>query len=437
MLYYILGYFNEKGFTESNDLLEKFLDEKSKSNPIVKKPVTLPDSDSDNESDSGHSTITTTSATSSPSRSRLSSSNSNSQLEMICDKETTSYLSNDFTLLCTKPCCSSRNQALSRPSSQKSTSIPRRTSAKNLQKKFDGENDGKLESELKIGLKTALTVLANRTNVGLTTNTEKIIDIFVSHLGFRPNKLFIEDLVSASSGVLELRSHLRTGEDLIQFKEKSKLLRITLKELTKVINLLQHNFKPDANTILKWKQGPVTFHGQSGQQKSDFIADFIQNKNNELLQEQQRYNSLLAGITEDQANAEFLSTYQIPISCKKKMLARRQFNKEIVAIRNQKKLSSDGILTKIDIFIFHFLLNQSSNFICANYILNKINFNRPPQLYFHLDDLKMTFTRFHMNGLKELEMKNDRFGHFIKISNRIELYNLFYKIQESQNKSES
>jgi len=53
------------------------------------------------------------------------------------------------------------------------------------------------------------------------------------------------------------------------------------------------------------------------------------------------------------------------------------------------------------------------------------------------DDLKMTFTRFHMNGLKELEMENDRFGHFIKISNRIELYNLFYKIQESQNKSES
>ena len=119
------------------------------------------------------------------------------------------------------------------------------------------------------------------------------------------------------------------------------------------------------------------------------------------------------------------------------MLARRQFNNEIAAIRNKGKLSFDGILTKIDTFIFHILINQSSNSICTNYILNKINYNRPPQLYFRLDDLKMTFRRFQMNGLTGLEIKNDRFGHYITISDRIELYNTFYKVKELKNKTKS
>ena len=61
LLHYIIGYFDEKGFKESKDTLEKFLEEQREVTPVVKKPVTLPDSDSDNESDSGHSTIGTAS----------------------------------------------------------------------------------------------------------------------------------------------------------------------------------------------------------------------------------------------------------------------------------------------------------------------------------------------------------------------------------------
>ena len=422
--------------------MENFLEEQFQVKPIVKKPVTLPDSDSDNESDSGHSTLATTSATSSPSRSRLSSSNSNSQLEMTCDKEATSYLSNDFALICTKPCCSFRDLSIPRPKtkppSRKAVSIPRPKSLKKPKtKSVDNIIDEDFNHEMDAGVKTALTVLANRSNTGLTTTIEKITDVFVSHLGFRPNKLFIDDLVLASSGVLELRKHLRTRDDLIQFKHKSNVNRITLQELSKAITILQQNFKPCANTILKWKRLIDTSSDQTKQRKADFITEFIQNRNTELLEEHQRYNILLAGITVEDVDAEFLSTCQIPISCKKKMLARRQFNNEIAAIRNKGKLSFDGILTKIDTFIFHILINQSSNSICTNYILNKINYNRPPQLYFRLDDLKMTFRRFQMNGLAGLEIKNDRFGHFITISDRIELYNTFYKVKELKNKTKS
>ena len=443
LLHYIIGYFDEKGFKESKDMLGKFLDEFEIA-PMVKKPVTLPDSDSDNESDSGHSTIGTTSTTSSPSRSRLSSSNSNSQLEIVCDIEAASFLSNDFASICTKPCCNSRYQTLSSMkdelNSRKATKLEKRRPTKCIQKKFeDHKSDKKFEIDLTTGLKTALTVLANRTNIGLTTTTEKIIDVFVSHLGFRPNKIFIEDLVSASNGALELRKHLRTKENLIQLKHKSNLQRITHSELSDVINILQRDFKPSEANIDRWKQNVAAFGSQNGQRKADFISTFIQNRNNELLEEHQRYNSLLAGITDEQASAEFLSkvTCTIPISCKKKMMARRKFNNEKLAIQRKRKLSFDGILTKTDNLIFHFLMNQSSNFICTNYILNKINFNRPSQLYFRQNDLKMTSDRFQRNGLKGLQMKNDPFGSYIEISDRIELYNEFYKLKDMQNKSTS
>ena len=423
-------------------MLGKFLDQQSEVALSVKKPVTLPDSDSDNESDSGHSTIGTTSTTSSPSRSRLSSSNSNSQLEIICDKETISYLSNDFASICTKSCCNSRYQTLSSPKtkSRKAIKLQKRRPTKSFQNKYeDDKSDENFELDMTTGLKTALTVLANRANIGLTTTTEKIIDVFVSHIGFRPNKLFIKDLVSASNGVLELRKHLRTKEDLIQFKHKSNLQRMTLTELADVINILQRDFKPNSANILRWKQNIDTSRRQNGRRKDDFISTFIQNRNDELLKEHHRYNILLAGITDEQASAEFLSkvTCKIPISCKKKMMARRQFNNEKLAIQSKKNLSFDGILTKTDNFIFHFLMNQSSNFICTNYILNKINFNRPSQLYYRLNDLKMTFDRFHRNGLKGLQMKNDQFGSYIEISDRVELYNAFYKLKEMQNKSKS
>ena len=444
LLHYIIGYFDEKGFKESKDMLGKFLDQQTEVALSVKKPVTLPDSDSDNESDSGHSTVGTTSTTSSPSRSRLSSSNSNSQLEIICDKEAISYLSNDFASICTKSCCNSGYQTLSSPktksNSRKSIKLQKKRPTKSLQiKSEDNKRDEKSELDMTTGLKTALTVLANRANIGLTTTTEKIIDVFVSHLGFRPNKLFIKDLVSASNGVLELRKHLRTKEDLIQFKHKSNLQRMTLTELADIINILQRDFKPNAANILRWKKNIETSRGQNEQTKDDFISTFIQNRNNELLEENHRYNSLLAGITDEQASAEFLSkvTCKISISCKKKMMARRQFNNEKLAIQSRKKLSLDGILTKTDNFIFHFLMNQSSNFICSKYILNKINFNRPSQLYFRLNDLKMAFDRFHRNGLKGLQMKNDQFGSYIEISDRIELYNVFYKLKDMQNKSKS
>ena len=36
---------------------------------------------------------------------------------------------------------------------------------------------------------------------------------------FRPNELLVQDLVACSNGELELRKHLKTGKDLIQFKE--------------------------------------------------------------------------------------------------------------------------------------------------------------------------------------------------------------------------
>ena len=423
-------------------MLGKFLDEQYEVIPIVKKPVTLPDSDSDNESDSGNSTIGTASTTSSPSRSRLSSSNSNSQLEIICDKEAASYLSNDFASICTKPCCNSRYQTLSSTKAElnlrKATKLQKRRPTKGIQKKFeDHKSDKKFEIDLTTGLKTALTVLANRTNIGLTTSTEKIIDVFVSHLGFRPNKFFIEDLVSASNDVLEMRNHLRTKEDLIQFNHKSNLQRMTHDELSDVINILQRDFKPSAANIHRWKENVAVSSCKNGQRKADFISTFIQNRNNELLEEHQRYNSLLAGITDEQASAEFLSKVTIPISCKKKMMARRKFNNEKLAVQSKRKLAFDEILTKTDNFIFHFLMNQSSNFICTNYILNKINFNRPSQLYFRQNDLKMTFDRFQRNGLKGLQMKNDPFGSYIEISDRIELYNAFYKLKDMQNKSKS
>ena len=424
-------------------MLAKFLDGQNEVTPTVKKPVTLPDSDSDNESDSGHSTIGTTSTTSSPSRSRLSSSNSNSQLEIICDKQATSYLSNEFASICTKPCCINAYQTFSIPkaksNSRKAVKLQKRRPKKSPQTKFEDKSDVKFEVDLTTGLKTALTVLANRTNIGLTMTTEQIIDIFVPNLGFRPNKYFIEDLVSASNGVLELRKHLRTKDDLIQLKNKSNLKRMTLTELSNVIKLIQQDFKPNAANILRWKQNVETSRSQNRERKADFISNFIQNRNNELLEEHHRYNSLLAGITDEQASAEFLSqvTCKIPISCKKKMMARRRFNNEKLASQSRKKLSFDGILTKTDNLIFHFLMNQSSNFICTNYILNKINFNRPSQLYFRLNDLKMTFERFHTNGFKGLQMKNDQFGSYIEISDRIELYNAFYKHKDLQNKSKS
>ena len=119
-----------------------------------------------------------------------------------------------------------------------------------------------------------------------------------------------------------------------------------------------------------------------------------------MAEEARRYDEILGEITDQQA-AEFLSqsNNQIPVSCKRKMLANIQLKKEKDAIRSHKKSSSDGHLTKMDIFIFHQLLNQPNHCICVNYILDKINFNRHPQLYFRLNDLYLTFSRFQFYNL--------------------------------------